>query len=112
MPRPLKTRIIFSNPRTDYLQPRGILAHHREEIILNLDEYEAIRLADLEQHYQEAAARKMGISRQTFGKIVESGRRKIADAIVNAKALKIQGTMAAVKLGSDRRQRIAPKARG
>jgi uncharacterized protein len=62
-----------------------------EENCLSMDEYEAIRLADFEGLYQEEAAKRMNISRQTFGNIIESAHRKIADAIVNAKALKIEG---------------------
>ncbi len=62
-----------------------------EEVNLTLDEFEAIRLADLEGLYQEDAAKKMNISRQTFGNIIESAHKKIADSIVNAKALKIKG---------------------
>jgi predicted DNA-binding protein (UPF0251 family) len=59
-------------------------------VILGLDELEAIRLADLECLYQQAAARRMGVSRQTFGRIVESGRRKVAEAIVERKCLRIE----------------------
>jgi len=62
-----------------------------EEINLTLDELEAIRLADLEGLYQEDAAKKMNISRQTFGNIINSAHKKIADALLNAKALKIEG---------------------
>ena len=58
---------------------------------MTVDEYEAVRLADLEGLYQEDAAQHMGISRQTFGRIVESAHRKIAEALVNAKALEIKG---------------------
>lgn len=60
-----------------------------QEVILKADEIEAIRLADYEQLYQEEAAQKMNVSRQTFGRIVESARRKIADALINGKALRI-----------------------
>jgi predicted DNA-binding protein (UPF0251 family) len=62
-----------------------------EEVILALDELEAVRLADLEGLYQEDAARKMNVSRQTFGNIVNSAHKKIADVLLNAKALKIEG---------------------
>jgi len=62
-----------------------------EEIVLNLDEFEAIRLADYEQLYQEDAATKMNISRQTFGRIIEAAHKKIADVLMNGKALKIEG---------------------
>ena len=58
---------------------------------LTFDELEAIRLADFEGLYQEQAAKKMNISRQTFGRIVESAHKKIADALVNGKALSIEG---------------------
>ncbi len=59
-------------------------------VILGFDELEAVRLADLEGLYQADAARRMGISRQTFGRIVESARRGIADAIINRKCLRIE----------------------
>jgi len=58
---------------------------------LTFDEIEAVRLADLEGLYQEDAAKKMKVSRQTFGRIIESAHKKIADALVNGKALSIKG---------------------
>jgi predicted Zn-ribbon and HTH transcriptional regulator len=58
---------------------------------LTVDEFEAIRLADLEGLYQEQAAREMNVSRQTFGRIIESAHRKVAEALVKGKALKIEG---------------------
>lgn len=91
MPRPFKHRWIKCCPRINYYKPRGIPLDELEEVRLGLDEFEAIRLADLEGLYQEEAANKMKISRQTFGNILESAHRKIADAIVNAKALRIDG---------------------
>lgn len=60
------------------------------EVILLADEVEAIRLADYEKLYQEEAALKMKISRQTFGRIIESAHSKIADALINGKALKLE----------------------
>jgi predicted DNA-binding protein (UPF0251 family) len=62
-----------------------------EEVILNVDEFEAIRLADLESLYQDQAAEKMNVSRQTFGRIIESAHKKVAEALVQGKALKIEG---------------------
>jgi len=56
-----------------------------------MDELEAVRLADLEKLYQEEAARKMSVSRQTFGNIIQSAHKKIADALLKGKALKIEG---------------------
>ena len=78
-------------PDKNYFKPRGIPTVDLEEIVLNLDEFEAIRLADYEQLYQEEAAVKMNISRQTFGRIIESAHKKIADILMNGKALKIEG---------------------
>jgi len=62
---------------------------------------EAIRLADLEGLYQETAARRMGVSRQTFGRIVESARHKVADAIINRKCLRVAGDGSCVEYEKD-----------
>jgi predicted DNA-binding protein (UPF0251 family) len=91
MPRPCKCRRIRGRPCADYFKPRGIPLSELEEVVLTLDEIEAMRLADLDGLYQEQAAQKMNISRQTFGNIVESARKKTANAIFNGKVLKIEG---------------------
>lgn len=91
MPRPCKCRRVGASPQSRYFKPRGIPITELNEVVLKIDEYEAVRLADLEEQYQENAAEKMGISRQTFGNIIMSAHKKIADAIINAKALKIEG---------------------
>lgn len=89
--RPKRCRKVCGAPDPRYFKPRGIPSTELEELILTFDEYEAIRLADLEGLYQENAAKQMGVSRQTFGRIIDSAHRKIADAIVNIKAIKIEG---------------------
>lgn len=91
MPRPKCRRNICGIPDKNYFKPRGIPTVDLEEIVLNLDEFEAIRLADYEQLYQEEAAAQMNISRQTFGRIIEAAHKKIADVLLNGKALKIEG---------------------
>ena len=91
MSRPCKCRRIGVNPRINYFKPRGIPLDQLEESALTIDEFEAIRLADLDGLYQEEAAKKMDVSRQTFGNIIQSARKKIADALVHAKALRIEG---------------------
>jgi predicted DNA-binding protein (UPF0251 family) len=91
MPRPKCPRHVCGIPDKNYFKPWGIPASDLEEVILTLDEYEAIRLADYEQLYQEEAAGKMNISRQTFGRIIEAAHKKIADVLMNGKALKIEG---------------------
>jgi predicted DNA-binding protein (UPF0251 family) len=78
-------------PGKTFFQPEGAAPSSFEAVLLTLDEYEAIRLADLEGLYQEQAASRMSVSRQTFGRIVEAAHRKIADVIVNGKALRIEG---------------------
>ncbi len=90
MSRPKKCRCINCTPNVSYFKPRGIPLLHLEEISLGLDELEAIRLADYEGHYHEEAARKMNISRATFGRILDEARHKVSDAIVNGKALRIE----------------------
>ena len=91
MPRPCRCRKIRCSPDTNYFKPRGIPLDMLEQVNLTLDELEAVRLADLEDMYQEDAAKKMDISRQTFGNIINSAHKKIADALLNGKALKIEG---------------------
>ncbi len=91
MPRPFKCRRVRGRPVSEYFKPRGVPLSSLQEINLTIDELEAVRLADLEGMYQEEAAKKMNVSRQTFGNIIETARKKIADSIVNAKALKIEG---------------------
>jgi len=78
-------------PDKNYFKPRGIPTVDLEEVVLTLDEFESIRLADYEQLYQEEAAEQMNISRQTFGRIIETAHKKIADVLLNGKALKIEG---------------------
>ncbi len=58
---------------------------------MTLDEFEAVRLADLDGLYQEEAARQMNVSRPTFTRIIEAAHRKLADVIVHGKALRIEG---------------------
>jgi predicted DNA-binding protein (UPF0251 family) len=89
MSRPKKCRCVGCAPNTSCFKPKGIPIVQLEEVLLSLDELEAIRLADYEGFYHEKAAEQMGVSRPTFGRILDSGRRKVADAILNGKALQI-----------------------
>lgn len=91
MPRPRNCRRVEILPNVNYFKPRGIPLSALQEVTLTVDEFEAIRLADLEGLYQEQAAQKMNVSRQTFGRIVESAHQKIADALIRGKALRIEG---------------------
>jgi predicted DNA-binding protein (UPF0251 family)/predicted Fe-Mo cluster-binding NifX family protein len=91
MPRPRKCRRVAFLPGITYFKPAGIPLRELEENLLTIDEIEAIRLKDIEDLEQEHCAVKMGISRPTFQRMLESARRKIADALLNGKAIKIQG---------------------
>ena len=91
MARPINCRRVNSMPESNYFKPRGIPLSMLEEVILTVDEFEAIRLADLDSLYQEQAAQKMKVSRPTFGRIIESAHKKVAEALVKGKVLKIEG---------------------
>jgi predicted DNA-binding protein (UPF0251 family) len=91
MPRPRRHRKVRFLPEVNYFKPAGIRMSNLEESILTVDEFEAIRLKDLEGLQQEEAAKKMNVSQPTFFRLLDSARKKIADAIVNGKAIKIEG---------------------
>ncbi len=90
MPRPFKRRRIRGNPNSEYFKPAGIPKSELDETKLELSEFEAIRLIDFEQSPQEEAARKMEVSQPTLSRILKSARKKISDAIINGKAIKIE----------------------
>jgi predicted DNA-binding protein (UPF0251 family)/predicted Fe-Mo cluster-binding NifX family protein len=89
MARPSKCRLICSEPDFNAFTPQGI--PDREPVNLSLDEYEAIRLIDLERYTQEECAAQMEVARTTVTALYESARYKIADSIVNGKKLLISG---------------------
>ncbi len=91
MPRPFCQRRVAGTPAAAIFKPIGIPVSQLEEVVLTLDEFEALRLADLEGRYQEEAAAMMRISRPTFSRVVESAHRKVADALVHGKALRMEG---------------------
>lgn len=91
MTRPFKCRKVTAEPRAYYFKPRAVPLCELEETTLGLDEFQALKYAELDGKDQRTAAAAMKISRQTFGTILASARRKLADAVVNGKALKIEG---------------------
>jgi len=91
MVRPQKRRIVAYNPDISYFKPRGIPLIDLEEVQITIDEYEALRLSDLMDMPYEEAANKMKVSRATFGRIVRRARKTVADALINGKAIIIQG---------------------
>ena len=89
--RPKKIRWVKCEPEERCFRPQCKPLNQLEGVILSLDEFEAIRLAYVEDLKQEDAARKMRVSRPTFSRIISSANTKIGDALVNIKAIKIQG---------------------
>ena len=90
VPRPRLIRRIRFNPNVDYFKPAGIPLRQIEEVELSLSEAEAIRLFDVKQLEQKNCAEQMEVSQPTFSRILDSARKKIADALINGKAIKIQ----------------------
>ena len=89
MARPKKYRKIRCAPASYYFKPRGIPMADLQDVILEVDELEAIRLGDMLNYSHEEAALKMKISRATFGRIVNKARQKVAEGIINGKAIRI-----------------------
>ncbi len=89
MPRRIRRRI-RGKFHYNCFKPCGIPAHNLDYEVLTKDEIEAIRLADFEGLYQEDAANQMEISRPTFSRILNSARKKIANALILGKGLEIQ----------------------
>ena len=95
--RPKKTRWIKCSPGERCFRPKCKPLNGLEGVNLTLDEFEALRLADLDKLYHDEAAMKVKVSRSTFSRIVSSARQKVADALVNIKAIKIEGGCCSIK---------------
>jgi len=91
MVRPKKDRLVAFNPKINYFKPRGIPVLDLDEVCLTVDEREAIRLADLLGLSHAEAGERMGVSRATFGRIIQRARKVLADAIINGKAVRVEG---------------------
>ncbi|QCX34321.1 DUF134 domain-containing protein [Caloramator sp. E03] len=91
MPRPIKCRRVEFFPENTYFVPLGKRKCEVEEIVLKIEELEAMRLKDIEGLNQEECAEKMQVSRQTFQNIIDSARNKVAVALTQGKAIHITG---------------------
>ena len=89
MPRPEKPRRIFFEPNATYFKPRAIPLSILEEVDLKIEELEALRLCDYQELEQIKAAKKMKISQSTLQRILTSARKKVAEALIQGKAIKI-----------------------
>jgi len=92
MTRPKIPRFLRFNPGVLYFKPRGIPLVELEEVVLMPDELEALKLYEIDSLDQTEAAEKMEISQPTFARILDQARKKIAEAIIKGKAIKIQKT--------------------
>ncbi|MFA6141964.1 MAG: DUF134 domain-containing protein [Candidatus Omnitrophota bacterium] len=100
--RPKKTRWVKCMPGERCFKPICRPLNKLKVVSLSLDEFEAVRLADLEGFKQVDAAKRLKISRPTFSRIVSSARNKIADGLVNIKAIRIEGGCCKVIRGKTR----------
>ncbi len=91
MARPAKLRCVAQLPSIDSFRPVGIPVNALQGVRLSLEELESIRLKDLEGLEQEECGQRMRISRPTFHRILESARKKVGDALINGKAIHIEG---------------------
>ena len=89
MPRPKIHRNITHTPGVLYFKPQGVPLRMLEEVVLLRDELEALKLHDVEGLDQTESAQRMGVSQPTFGRVLDSAYKKIADAIVHGKAIRI-----------------------
>lgn len=91
MPRPPKRRMVELLPPCDYFKPAGVPLVELDEVQLNVDELESIRLKDREGLDHEACAQRMQVSRSTFHRILRSAHEKVAAALTEGKSVRIEG---------------------
>ena len=91
MSRPLALKRVLAEPSVAYFKPAGISLRLINEVSLGVEEFEALRLVDFLCLAQEKAASKMGVSQPTLSRVLSSARKKVAGAISNGKALRVEG---------------------
>lgn len=91
MPRPAKCRRVAFIPQETYFIPAGENVYWLEEVVLSVEEIEALRLRDLQGLEQEECAKEMNISRPTFQRVLANARTKVTDALVHGKAIRVEG---------------------
>jgi len=84
-------RVVWEEPGVSYFKPAGIRMRELKEVVIPVEEYEALRLKDLESLEQKECAEKMSISQPTFHRLLTDARKKVAKALVKGLAIKIQG---------------------
>lgn len=91
MVRPKKCKMVYAEPGVTYFKPRAIPLMDLKEIEITLEEFEAVRLSDMKNMKQIEVAKRMKVSQPTLHRLLNSAHAKIADALVNGKAIKIYG---------------------
>ena len=91
MPRPMKWRKVCCLPESNKFGPLDSLANEKSSVEMTVDEYETIRLIDLEGFTQEECAQQMSVARTTVQGIYNEARKKLAESLVNGKVLLIEG---------------------
>ena len=91
MPRPTKPRWVEFVPTITYFKPAGVRMRDLEEVSLGVDEVEALRLKDLLDYEQEDCAKRMNLAQSTFQRILAGARQKVSKALIEGKALRIEG---------------------
>jgi len=90
MPRPKMPRCVRFNPNVYYFKPRGVPLRMLEEVVLLPDELEALKLYQIDGLDQIKAAKKMKISQPTFARILACAYKKLANALIEGKAIRIE----------------------
>lgn len=109
MPRRPCCKRVEEMPGVNYFKPRAVPLSAMEEVVLSVEELEALRLAHKEGLYQQEAAARMGVSRATFGRVLDSAHRIVTTALVEGCALRIEGGSFCM-VGPERCQRCKAKA--
>jgi predicted DNA-binding protein (UPF0251 family) len=91
MSRPRKRKRVCSLPKNNRFGPIGGSVDGRETVIMTIEEYETIRIIDLEGKQQQECAEQMGVARTTVQGIYDTARKKLADSLVNGKPIFING---------------------
>lgn len=91
MVRPKKIRSVSFNPNVTYFKPRAVPLSELKQVDLTVDELETLRLSNVEKLNQVDAAEKMGVHQSTFQRTLTKALEKVSDALVNGKAIKING---------------------
>jgi len=89
MPRPRLNRRICFNPQITYFKPQGVPLRLLDEVVLTVEELEALRLKNIKKLNQIDCAEKMQTSQSTFQRILSSAYQKVSQALVNGEAIKI-----------------------